>query len=372
MGMSKNLKIDVVIFILFLIPIATIVLNSPVIIGDEIINFQSVMKFAQGFEIYKDFNVLITPMFFYIGKIFLMLLGKNILAFRIYNIIIFGLLIFGLYKLFETCKINKFRSFIYTCLMFVFIMPYINVGANYNVFAIFLYVLGIIMFIKKREWKYSEIIQGVLIYLMIFTKQNIGLLYVLSIITVYFINYKSKAVLKLIKIGIVSFALCGLNILYMLLKGNLYEFIDYVFLGMNSFTKDNFILDEMGKIQIIIEIVLAIFVYVGTGLLSQLFERSELQMSYAELYTKDEQVKKGIVPFGYLIVFSLFLNLTMFPILNLYHVSLAIILNVFIIICELEVMFWGQNESVGRDNRFTLYACCTIYFYKYIWNNLCC
>lgn len=77
----KNLKIDILVFIIFLIPIATIVLNSPIIIGDEIWNFQNVMKLSRGLELYKDCNVIVTPMFFYIGKIFLKVIRRKYIFF---------------------------------------------------------------------------------------------------------------------------------------------------------------------------------------------------------------------------------------------------------------------------------------------------
>ena len=65
--------------------------------GDEIINFQSLVKMLNGYTIYEDFNAIVTPIFFVLGKFFLGILGKNIFIFRIYNVLIYTFLFISAY-----------------------------------------------------------------------------------------------------------------------------------------------------------------------------------------------------------------------------------------------------------------------------------
>ena len=148
--MQKNVKLlkNIFLFTLLLLPLCFITINSELIIGDEIWNFQNVMKMINGGKIYVDSNVIITPIFYYIGKLFLMLFGANILGFRIYNIVIFFILILSSFFIFKVLKIDKVKSVLYSLIVLLFVMPYISVGANYNVLAIAFYLIRSIIIFK--------------------------------------------------------------------------------------------------------------------------------------------------------------------------------------------------------------------------------
>ena len=61
---NDNIK---VLFIIF-ISIIGISLNVTIVSSDELWNFQNVYKLYNGFEIYKDANVICTPLFFLLAK----------------------------------------------------------------------------------------------------------------------------------------------------------------------------------------------------------------------------------------------------------------------------------------------------------------
>lgn len=109
---------------------------------DELWNFANTYKMAQGFTIYKDLNVIITPLFFYIGKVFLKLFGTNLLIFRIYNSIIYTALLFLIYKTMVTMKIKKVNALLYTLIILFMLKINIKGGANYTILAMCFYVLG--------------------------------------------------------------------------------------------------------------------------------------------------------------------------------------------------------------------------------------
>ena len=78
----KDKKKSILFCVLIFVSICLYSFLLKVDVGDEIINMQSIVKMLNGNLIYKDFNVIITPLFFYLGKIFLSF-ADNILAFRI-------------------------------------------------------------------------------------------------------------------------------------------------------------------------------------------------------------------------------------------------------------------------------------------------
>ena len=74
--------------ILFFLCIFGTILNARITNEDELWNFQNIFKMYNGYKIYQDANVIVTPLFFEIGEKIFKILGANILSFRIYNIII--------------------------------------------------------------------------------------------------------------------------------------------------------------------------------------------------------------------------------------------------------------------------------------------
>ena len=108
---------NLIAFCIILFSIIGISLNVSISSTDELWNFQNVYKLYNGFEIYKDANIICTPLFFYIGNLILHLLGPNFLSFRIYNIIINVILFFSTYMLCKKIKIPKTISIIFVIIL---------------------------------------------------------------------------------------------------------------------------------------------------------------------------------------------------------------------------------------------------------------
>lgn len=135
-----NFLIIVALICMIALPISVIALNSEIAVGDELWNFQNVMKIVNGNKLYVDANAIVTPIFYLLGALFLKVFSANILGFRIYNIFTFLYLILSIFLIFKSLKIEKIKSVLYTLLTFLFIMPYISNGASYNVIAVSLYL----------------------------------------------------------------------------------------------------------------------------------------------------------------------------------------------------------------------------------------
>jgi hypothetical protein len=358
---------NLIVFILFFISAFLITFFTKVDIGDEIINFQSTMKIVNGYEMYSDFNVITTPLFFEIGAIFLKILGGNIFSFRIYNAVIFALLFLSIYRISKKVKFQKAFGLLITSFCFIIFWPYIKVGANYNTLALAMFLFGILnansiieniinednskednskeetnnnvknSIIKKGLNKLKcfkiYILQGTIIFTIFFTKQNIGVYYIAALIVFNFcmLNRKIIPTIKLLAKECSAFFIETIILcIILLIKGSFFNMISYAFLGMKEFTKENFIMTKQGYNILIIYLIEIFFINVIYGVLIK--EKS--------LKTTTEKS---------LIIFSIFLNLTNLPIINLYHMTYAITLNVIMIFIIIRTFCREYaNENIKR------------------------
>lgn len=158
--------------------------------GDEIWNFANIYKMVNGYQIYKDANVIITPVFFIIGEIAFKILGANYFIFRLLDSLIYSTMILIVYNILKQLKIRKSNALLYTLIIHYFMYTIVHGGANYNILAIMLVLLGIYITIKYNNTKRFAILNGIIIYLIIFTKQNIGVYYLLGTILMRIFNKK--------------------------------------------------------------------------------------------------------------------------------------------------------------------------------------
>ena len=324
-----NILKILLIIVLFCIPISLISLNSELIIGDEIWNFQNIAKLVDGRTMYIDCNIIITPIFFLIGYCFVKLITGTILGFRIYNVFIFLILLLSSFSLFRTLKISKLKSFIYTLLVFLFVMPYISVGANYNVLAEAIYIFGIVLFFNKDKIKFYNLYQGIIIFACIFTKQNIGAYYLIAIIIVEITVDKKESIHFIIREIMVALVCTLIAVGIMCFTGCFSGFLNYTIYGMNDFTTSNFSLQQTVEIVIIGYLAIAVCSYI---------------LGFLLLRQKKEITKDIVI----LCIFSILLNASILPIANLYHTSFAILINliIFIYLFEQLILFKLNNKVI--------------------------
>ncbi|MBR3697719.1 MAG: hypothetical protein IKM97_05640 [Clostridia bacterium] len=312
-----NLLNILIIFVLLCIPLSLISINSELIIGDELWNFQNISKLINGATMYVNCNIIVTPIFYLIGYCFVKYITGTILGFRIYNIIILFSLLLSCFVLFKTLKINITRSFLYTLIVFLFVMPYVNVGANYNVLAETIYIIGIILFFNKDRFKFYNFYQGLVIFSCVFTKQNIGLYYLIGLIIIEIIIDKKESIHYIIKEIMFFLCLTLIAVLIMFNTGCYSGFLNYTIFGMREFTIENTSIEQSIEVIIIGYLIIALCSYILGFFISR----------------KIKNISNNIVVLS---IFSIFLNFSIFPIFNLYHASFAILLNLIIFIFFLE------------------------------------
>jgi hypothetical protein len=188
---------------------------------DEIWNYGFAYNINIGLIMYRDFNMVITPLYPLLASLFINLFGNYLYSMYIFNSIICAAIVCLMYK-----KI-KFKSFI----IFPILLNFIQLG--YNLFSLFLTVL--ILCSCDSNNKYKDIMLGLLVSFIFLTKQNIGFVYLVPLI---FYSKNFKAFLK----RIISFLIPILFLIIYLYKNDaLYDFIDYCFLGLFDFGKSNLI-----------------------------------------------------------------------------------------------------------------------------------
>lgn len=321
-------KKAIIIFIATFIFVLPISLNSEINWGDELWNFQSTYKMYLGNQIYTDINVIQTPLFFYIGEALFKIMGANLFIFRVYNSIIIGLLMSATYILCKSLNMNKKFNYMFLFIMFMYFMSYFAIlQANYNILALSIYIIGVIISIKtNNKTKYAYIMHGIIALIIFLTKQNIGIFYLIGLITSILLQ-KDKIKIKIKKsmIALCSFTIgVGAYSIILYSNGSLNGFIDYCILGIKEFGIYNIGFD-------ILELILACFIIIisiATSIF--LLKNSKTQ----KMLSISEKVK-----IKNMLIFSICLLPTMYPIFNTFHIKTSIYLFIINIAYSIYIIF---------------------------------
>ena len=211
----KHLFLFIILFLIFLFWGLFITdLNA-----DEVWNYGFSYSIYKGFLPYKDFNMIITPLYPFFNALVFKIFGFNMLVFHITNSLMLTTMSYLTYKLIK----EKFLL-----VLLVLFLPIPSLFPNYNLAILFLFIL--LMYLEKN--KKNDIIIGIVIGLAILTKQSIGVCLVLPSLY-YFKDIKkiSKRILGII-IPISIF------VLYLLISNTMMEFLDLCVFGLFDFTKN--------------------------------------------------------------------------------------------------------------------------------------
>ena len=344
----KKINPDFIAIFIFAILIGSINFYIKFEINDELWNFSNVYKMCNGYQIYKDLNVIITPLFFYLGELFLKVFGTNYFSFKIYNFFIYLLLYTAVYSIFKNLNKRRIKAFIYTIIVFLFSFIDIRVGANYNTLAIAIVLIGILVNLKidKDKW-HLPYLQGIITFAIFMTKQNIAVFYFMGIfISDLFICKSKKCIIKIIKfylkqvLTIIILVIIFIGVLK--LQGNLYDFINFCVLGINEFASNNIIFKEN-----VIGIVCINFI-----ILSIIFIKNKI------IENKIKYINMKILPISILLI------LMGYPIFNIYHATLGSIVCMILLLYNIDYMivekvFDDKIEMVIKT--YKIIACITFF-----------
>lgn len=170
---------------------------------------------------YKDFNMVLTPLYSFLMSIPL-LISKNIIMFYIAN----SLLITGIFYL--LFKLIGKRAWIFLILL-LFPVPAI-IEPSYNTFLIFLVIL--LIYLEKNNS--NDYLIGLIIGLSILTKQSVG-----PFLLIPTIVYYRKDIKKILKRLVGLIIPCIIFLIYLLVTKSLNSFIDLCILGLFDFNNSN-------------------------------------------------------------------------------------------------------------------------------------
>lgn len=242
---------------------------------------------------------------------FLSIFGDNFFVYKIYGIIIFEVIFLLQLNILRKLKVPTARATVYILLISLpFTKTLFGSGANYNNLAILFWLLGMNFIIKKDDLHVNIIEQGITSALIFATKQNIGIYYLmgLTIFTIY--NYRKeiqKVVKKLFGTYAIFLAITMVWLTILIIQGEFKDFINYCFLGIGEFATNHFNFQDFNIVLYAIPIIAFIIAW---------FMKKKEKLKLNDNFTKIS------IFFACFTFTSLLIG---YPIFNIYHIKLALI-----------------------------------------------
>lgn len=188
---------------------------------DEIWNYGFAHNIYSGLIPYKDFNMVITPLYPMIMAIPFYIFGSNIVVMHIFNSLMITMMFYIIEKLLKK-DIGLF--------LLLLCFPLSVAFPSYNLFLLFLFIL--LIWLEKS--KKNDYLIGVILGLLILTKHSVGICVALPSIY-YLFKDKGKFFRRVISCLGVGLLFIG----YLVWSGSLINFIDLGILGLFDFAESN-------------------------------------------------------------------------------------------------------------------------------------
>ena len=351
--------------IIFFIIIFGITINIETVPTDEVWNFQNIYKMYNGYKIYIDANVITTPLFHIIGLILFKIFGANFFIFKIYGIFINLFLILGEYKILKSLNISKLNSL---CLSFILFLAQITVyhnTTNYNALCLTFITYGVLIVLKRKNFSNNKFVflESLIVFFILLTKQNIGIIYFISIV-LYNLIFEIEKFGNIFKIGIINIFLLTIFIFIMDRLGILNGFISYAILGIGEFIARNFAIT--GPIIRLITISSVDLIFV-------------IFFNYKKMLNAEENKNINIIS-----LFSFLLLAVAYPIFNVYHIDVALFFMYILLVYIMYLIFYDFFSNKKNIYKIVMFFTviltvisnirCLIYFckidYSYPYNNI--
>lgn len=284
------------VFLLFLVISTGFIFKNEILGYDSLWVFGNLYKLGHGFQIYEEVNIITFPLFYEVFQVLLSLFN-NYLGFLLLNYLIVTPLYFMIYQIFKACNVKRRFALLFTLIIWIIYNQVVLVGPSYNTLALLFYITGLLLYFKKKDSKFSFIIQGVLAFLTLMCNQKFGAAYVIGLLLLHLFDSESKkkAIVSLLKTYLITALLCALFVVILFLTNKLNSFVDLTLSGLGSFTQ-NFTL-RPNSIMFLIGIL--IFSVFGFICIKKMFN------NYKNIKT--------------LLCFTIPLLLVTYPIFNDYH-----------------------------------------------------
>lgn len=255
----KNKILNIIVFIvLILIAVLNSYRYTVLYSLDEVWTYGFAYNISNGLIPYKDFNMVIGPIFPYFLSIILNIFGKKLIVYHIVLALMVGAITYLASK-----KIK-----IYAILIYLSMLIYSSNGYNTSTLLLLFILLKIL---DKEENtsidyandnnKYNDIVIPIIISIMALTKQTLGILIIPSLI---YSKNKKKTIATYLVIFLIFLS-------YLILNNNLIEFLDYCIFGLFDFASKNTLIRPIYLFLEIVIIILLLF-----NLIKSKFKRKDI------------------------------------------------------------------------------------------------
>ena len=189
---------------------------------DEIWNYGFSYNIYNGLLPYKDFNMVITPLYPFIMSVFLHIFGSSILVLHIFN----AFMITGMLYLVERLVKRDVCFFI-----LILCFPLSVVFPSYNLFLLLLFI--VVVYLEKKNC--NDYLIGFILGLFILSKHSVGVC--LCLPSIYYLVKKDYS--KVLKRVVGCLIPCGSFLIYLIFSGSLSAFLDLCLFGLFDFASSN-------------------------------------------------------------------------------------------------------------------------------------
>lgn len=219
--MKKNVKFLPYIF-LFLIVLLWNLIIYPTSV-EEIWNYGFAHNIFSGLVPYRDFKMIVTPLYSMFMSIPFHLFESNMLIFHITQALLVTAIFIVIFKLFSK------QAWL---IILLFFLPLPNFLPNQNWLLMFLFVVILYLEINKSKNDENDILIGFLLGLSILTNQIVGLFLLLP--TILYFTHPKKVVMRIVGciIPIITF------LIYLITTGSLESFKEICLGSFSNLVKD--------------------------------------------------------------------------------------------------------------------------------------
>ena len=257
--MKKKILNIIILIVLTLIAVLNSYRYTVLYSLDEVWAYGFGYNISNGLIPYKDFNMVIGPIFPYFLSIILTIFGKKLI---VYHIVVALMVVAITYLASKKIKI-------YSILIYLAMLIYSSNGYNTSTLLLLFILLKIL---DKEEntsreqtlnnkFKTNDIVIPIIISIMTLTKQTLGILIIPSLI---YSKNKKKTVATY---SLMFFIFLG----YLIFNNNLIEFLDYCIFGLFDFANKNTLIRP---IYLFLEI--GIIVMLSFTLIKSKFKRKDI------------------------------------------------------------------------------------------------
>ena len=258
--------------------------------NDLIWNYGFCYNFAKGLSMYRDYSMVITPLYPTIFGTIMNLLGNNTIIFYLSNALVPTIILFIIYKYYK-------KAFIETMLLLTFVN-----SPNYNLLCmLFLFIL---FYLEDKNS--NDYLIGFILGLTFLTKSSF---IVLTLASVYYIKNFKKVLKRFIGFLIPNL----IFILYFYLNGTLFDYINLAFGSLFDFATKN------------IDFSLGILIFL-----------------ISVIYLIREYIRKKDIKILYILLFQIM----SYPIFNLIHIIYSLVPLVFYIVLN------TNNKTYLKYNKY--------------------